>query len=373
MSVYKLIAFLMVVPLVFGSVAAQEDVPVVESFYSWILNYTGYDEETGEFRNPLVDGSYAEREELSPALIAEVEAMLPEIHHDPFLCAQDVPASAMFEQVGEGEVLVSLYFAWNPRAHTLVAEVNDEGQIDRINCMESVTARGTVESFYAAYREDRSVLDDSPLVTDTLKAQIRNTEQPLGGGDLVVCAQDRPDSVYVIDVMVAQDRAQMMVLPYFSGSGTGDSLTVDLVKGDRWQIDAIACEVLPETIATYLYNEFISTMRFDTVNGIERTPIIDWYPNPWAMHISETLLDELRDTYASDQPRHADPFLCAQNLPDWVEVAVRPDPSSQIVYLTASGLYPSGPDRFDSIDLAEIEMSTIADGTWQLNKITCSR
>jgi hypothetical protein len=50
---------------------------------------------------------------------------------------------------------------------------------------------------------------------------------------------------------------------------------------------------------------------------------------------------------------------------------MRPDPSSQIVYLTASGLYPSGPDTFDSIDLAEIEMATTADGMWQLNKITC--
>jgi len=74
-----------------------EPADVVESFYGWYLDNAGYDAESGTMRNPLADGSYALREELSPALVEEVDALLASFHeggagYDPFLCAQDIPA-----------------------------------------------------------------------------------------------------------------------------------------------------------------------------------------------------------------------------------------------------------------------------------------
>jgi len=73
-----------------------EPADVVASFYGWYLDHAGYDVESGTMRNPLVDRSYAAREELSPALVDEIDALLASFReggaaYDPFLCAQDIP------------------------------------------------------------------------------------------------------------------------------------------------------------------------------------------------------------------------------------------------------------------------------------------
>jgi hypothetical protein len=103
MSSYRFVVSLLVglvAVLALVPAAAQEADPVdvVERFYTWYLDYTGYDTETEEFRNAIVDGSYREREELSPALIAEIEAEALRFA-DPFLCAQDTPHDIAFEAV----------------------------------------------------------------------------------------------------------------------------------------------------------------------------------------------------------------------------------------------------------------------------------
>ena len=88
-----------------GSAAGPET--VVESFYGWAIDYQGFDPETGQFNNYLVDGSYAERPELAPEMIEHIQSVLASFEgspgggYDPILCAQDVPQSIT---VGEAQV-----------------------------------------------------------------------------------------------------------------------------------------------------------------------------------------------------------------------------------------------------------------------------
>ena len=366
-TIYVLLT-LALLALAFGPASAQTDdpLPVVQDFYNWYLDTAGYDEATGEFRNPLADGSFQERPELAPSLIDAVVRSRDEeggFFFDPFLCAQDVPERASFEVVGPDSVLVTTYFAWNPRPHTLLAEVDDAGQISAIVCEETVTARGTVEAFYAGYAQFPPEADTA-LLTDELAAAYTSDEPR--DFDPFLCAQDIPAYLAVDEVLTGDDAATMIVRQTFAGNAQPHSVTVDLVKGERWQIAEVTCEVGPETVAALLYNRFVSTMRYDMTAGITRTPIADWEPYPWSQHMDEALLDSLLAIYGSDE-RGFDPFLCAQDLPEWVEV----EPAADVNHLRISGVYASGPDTTSRYELATVEMALDSEFGWQMVDITC--
>lgn len=353
-----------------------DPVEIVESFYTWYLDYTGYDEATETFNNPLVDGSFRQRTELSPELIAAVDAQ-QERFADPFLCAQDVPERATFAAVDEASVLVNLHFGQNPHPHSLVVELDEGGLIADVDCMETFTAEGTVRAFYTTYIEDRDAAEvgSNPLLTDTLNASLSETFAngiPLGEGDPVVCAQDRP-AHQAINLMVAdEETATVMVRAFFANNPTPRLITADLLMGDRWQIDAITCGAAPEIIAAYLYNEFALIMRYDLENGIARTPLADWSPYPWMNFMDEALYTGLVEAYSSGDPRPADPFLCAQDIPAQIEATVVPGPQSNSLDVQISGLYPSGPDSYDSYDLALVTLAPGEDGIWRMIEITCT-
>jgi hypothetical protein len=93
---------------------------LTSAFYEWYLAYT----QTG---NPLVDKAYHDSPYLSPALVAEVDAILASFEgggYDPFLCAQDIPGAlevagsweAWREEGGieRGEAAVNVSQIWNP-------------------------------------------------------------------------------------------------------------------------------------------------------------------------------------------------------------------------------------------------------------------
>lgn len=353
----------------FAPVSAQADdpLPTVQEFYTWYLDIAGYDEASGEFRNPLADGSYQERAELSPSLI-EAVARIPDeeggFFFDPFLCAQDVPESVSFTAIGSDAVLVTLFFAWNPRPHTLLAQLDAAGQIAAIECRETVTARGTVEAFYGGYAQFPPE-SDTTLLSDELEA-VYTSDEPRGF-DPFLCAQDIPQHMWVDEVVTGPDAATMIVRQYFAGNPQPHSISVDLAKAERWQITKITCEVGPETVAALLYNEFVRTMRYDMMQGIARTPIADWNPYPWSRHVGEALLDSLLAIYDSDEFRGVDPFICAQDLPEWVEV----EPAADADHLRIAGMYPSGPDTFSRYNLATVEMALHSEDGWQMTAITC--
>ena len=76
--------------------SASTEVPpeaVVQSYYDWYLSYIG-DRFSDNFRNPLVDRAYRDSEQLSPAFVEKIDALLDSFNgagYDPFLCAQDIP------------------------------------------------------------------------------------------------------------------------------------------------------------------------------------------------------------------------------------------------------------------------------------------
>lgn len=381
MSLQKLLLTLVVLALVIAPTAAQETpepVDVVTSFYNWLINYIGYDEEAEILRNPITDGSFRERPELSPALIESIDPEAPRFS-DPFVCAQDVPARITYAVVDADSVLVKEYFGGNPRPFTHVVDLEQmDGAwyITAIHCQESVTIRGTVETVYNSYIADRESLQagSNPLLTDALNAELVaffNTDQPLGGGDPVLCAQDRPQRIHTDIVSESDEAAVVLVSKFFANNPNPSYVTLGLVYGERWQIDTITCGVTPETIATLLYNEFVLYKRFDMANNIERVPLDDWSYHPWGRYMAEDLHSELVAIYRSGESRPADPFLCAQDLPERITATAESD--GDPVQVRISGAYPSGPDTFNSYDLATVTMATGEAGVWQMIAITCAR
>jgi len=91
---------------------------VVRDFYRW---YVDAFERDGEMRNPLAEGAYQERPELSAGFKAEIEETLASFDkggYDPILLAQDVPVEIRVGEAeitgDEAEMTVQLFWGGNP-------------------------------------------------------------------------------------------------------------------------------------------------------------------------------------------------------------------------------------------------------------------
>ena len=98
---------------------------VVSDFYHW---YIGYIRNGETLRNPLVDGAYRNRRELSPALVNQIAAAFENTEktaYDPILLAQDIPerVEVTGAKVSQGAAQVTVEFYWggndNPSQRTL--------------------------------------------------------------------------------------------------------------------------------------------------------------------------------------------------------------------------------------------------------------
>ena len=111
---------------------------VVESFYTWYLDYTATDPETGDFKNPLVDGAYQGREELAPEMVARVDTALAQaVRADPFLCAQDLPThiSVTKEEVASDEALISVESSFEGHAFKVkLVQIDGQWKISEVMC-----------------------------------------------------------------------------------------------------------------------------------------------------------------------------------------------------------------------------------------------
>ena len=367
----------------------------VQEFYLWYL---------GQARrgNPVVDGAYRESAYLSAHLIDAVDSLVAEadpdygIGYDPFLCAQDVPERFSFEVLkraeGQAVVALSAFFGGNPRAHNSTLRVVEEGSawvIDEIDCVDNVTPQGVAESFYQWYlaysQPDETGAIKNPLVdrayrdypylSDALIAEVdallnRMAGQP-GGYDPFLCAQDVPERVTADLIDEPGKAATVIVHEYFSGNLAPKRVLVELTGAPAaWEIDGIVCEVGPEVIAVNLLNWYMAYVSYDMEHGISRTPFTDWAFG-WGDSLSDDLLAALEATFASAEPRVADPVLCAQDIP--VRVTAEALMASEgAATVQISGEYPSGPDTFMAYALASLEMAL--DGNqWKVTAITCAQ
>ncbi len=354
-------------------VAAQEAASpqaVVESFYGWYLAYLTPDAQ-GNFRNPMVDRAYRNRVELTPALVARMDALMEEgaLWADPFLCAQDVPQAFTTTLIAQGEeiasVLVEQRFGLSRHAVTVTLRATEMGwQIDGVTCGETVTPAGVVSRFYEQYiaygRYDevagtaRNPLQDGVYRDPTLLSteQIASLDALVAAGDLVadplLCAQDLPAGVGAETIRANEETALVALREYFNGMADPRTLAVALIRQDGgWRIDEVRCELAADEAIALVYSQYAEHVRRAMDWGVPvnllQNPMI-----PWRYFLADGLLETL--AAEAGEPRIADPILCAQDIPAAFTVEALEDGAYRV-----NGLYPAGPDALTAYPLARVQ------------------
>lgn len=112
---------------------------VVADFYADYLAYIG-DPASDTFRNPMVDRMYAERRDLTPEFIAQIDELLASFDgagYDPFLCAQAIPETITTAGADIDGENASVGVTTSFSDHSLTVElvnVDGEWKIDDILC-----------------------------------------------------------------------------------------------------------------------------------------------------------------------------------------------------------------------------------------------
>ncbi len=374
-------------------VAAQETPPdpeigaVVTEFYDW---YT----ETLLARNYSVGTAYQESPYLTEDFIRNLDTQFAQEERvaDPLLCTQAVPNFYSVEIVRalrqEARVLMRQHFD-SPLTHNIMIELvqmDDSWKINGVRCEDTVTPRGVTQAFYdfwlgyVGYDVETGHFENpmvdriwrsSDLLTveliDRLDAMM-DSESPIGH-DPVLCAQDVPRDAQAFEVDVRDDQARVLVNEYFGDFPVPHRAVVTLREtGGGWKIDDFGCEVPPETIALSFYRLYSDFTRYDIDYGIQRTRLVDWGFN-WNAYLSEALLDELRAEFTDPAGLPADPVLCAQDIPAFVEI-IPSETSDEAAALQLMGMYPSGEDTVTGYELATINMEQ-AMGRWVIGDIVC--
>jgi hypothetical protein len=383
-----------------------------EAFYTWYLEYTIPDE-NGHIVNPLVDRAYRGSPYLTEALIERIDAQLAEDHivADPFLCAQDVPESfeaqmvewhpsvAMMSCTAEQScqaievmprravVMLRQFFAGNPRSYNITVELiaeDEDWRLDNIICGDFITPVGVTGAFYDWYLDyttpDEAGHFNNPLVDKAYREApylsvglIEEMDTLLSEPimfDPFLCAQDIPEWYRVEEIDTGADTAQVMVLTYFSGNPVPSRLLVELTLSDEgWQLREIICRVSPEAVTVGFYNMYMAYVDYDQLHNIGRSPLADW-SHDWSLFLDDTLYNELV-ARLSEPERVADPVLCAQDMPERIQVEVQ-DTGEEQVTLLVRGDYPYGPDTYTGYDLAVAELR-LQDRQWKLTGLHCAR
>jgi hypothetical protein len=329
---------------------------------------------------------------LTAALIERIDTILSDAtnNYDPILCAQDVPerieAKLLDQWDDSGLVMMSAYFAGNPRSRSFAVDVVREGdawKLDSIACYDRVTPQGATELFYNSYTAavlrrqlaasaaaDRAYQELAFMLAPALVDRL-NALYDAGPimADPLMCAQELPDRSLAETLSQNEGAASVLVNARYGGMSFPHRFIVELESaGIEWVIADVTCEVGPAEVAAAFYNVYAAYARYDMDTRSGRTTLVDW-GFAWADYLSMSLLTDLQSVFASGAPRIADPVVCAQDLPDYFEtetLEAGPDTASVLV----RGAYASGPGTFNSYDLAVVEMDS-GQGGWLIADITC--
>jgi len=395
------VAIVLLLALVMGAYA-QEDAEatldpaigdIASQFYDWYID-------TLQASNFNIDGAYRDSPYLTEELIANMDSFFATDdlanNYDPFLCVQALPQSYALQITDYTEdtatVLMRQDFGSPLTNNIMISLVYDDGnwKIDDIICGDTVTPTGIVQTFvdsWLAYSQpdpetetmNNPMVDriwrDSDLLTEDLIARLdamMDSDRPIGH-DPVLCAQDVPRYAEAFEIDIRDGRARVLINEFFGDFRVPHRVVAELTEtDDGWRIDDFVCLVEPETIALAFYRIYSDYTRYDIANGIERTRLIDWGFN-WSAFLGEDLLAELVSLVTSETQLPADPVLCAQDIPAYVEVEVIERTGDELnAFLTATlrGFYPSGPEDITGYDLATLQMETFM-GRWAITDITC--
>ncbi len=258
-----LIAVVMVLALAANAIAfaqdAEERAPeaVVEAFYSEYLSYF-YASETEPTFPP--EGWYHESGLLTADFVAALDAF--EDRYDPLLCAQNIPTAFLVEDAelsaeeDAARVVVRTDFANFHAFEIELVQDEDAWLIDGVTCQEvEQDPAGVVKQFYLIFLsynawdgegERANFFVDGtysviPLVSEAFAAELDELKQSGElGYDPLICAQDVPESVEVVEVEIEEGAAVVTVESSFEGHGF--AVELEQVE-DVWIITGITCGV----------------------------------------------------------------------------------------------------------------------------------
>jgi hypothetical protein len=385
----------------------REVVDTVSAFYNWYLAYIAPDE-TGHVNNPLVDGAYRDSPYLTEAFIERIDAQLEGEHiiADPFLCAQDVPESFEVQVIEwyssvattmctaeqscqavdvmprRAVVLLRQFFAGNPQSYNITVRLvaaDEDWRLSNVICEDTITPAGATRAFYDWYlaytAPDETGHFNNPLVDKAYrrapylsvelveKMDELLSEEPIMY-DPFVCAQDVPEWYRTEEIEIRADSAQVMVMTYFP-EFPGRLLVSLENSANGWDLVDIACQVSPEAITVGFYNLYLAHVDYHPRHGGGHSPLTGY---DWRPFLNEALYEELAGRLAAVE-RTADPVLCAQDIPERIQVE-RQETSEERVTLLVRGDYPAGPDTYTSYDLAIAELR-LFNRQWALTGLRC--
>jgi len=242
-----------------GPAQATEDVApeeVVTRFYDWYLGDAG----AGEImQSPLADRAYRTSELLSSEFVAEVDALLDSFErggYDPFLLAQDVPASL---EVGEAVVvgetaLVPVETSFEGHRFSVTLKLIDgTWKIDGVSRTPEMVVKDFYEWYVGAFRRDGEM--HNPLVEGAyhqradlstgFKAEVEETVAAFDkvGYDPILLAQDVPVEVRVGEAEMVGGEAHVLVKLFWGGNPTPSERTVTVRLIDsEWKIAGVEME-----------------------------------------------------------------------------------------------------------------------------------
>jgi hypothetical protein len=366
----------------------RDVVETVSSFYNWYLDYTAPDE-TGHFSNPLVDRAYRDSPYLTEALIARIDAQLEEEHimADPFLCAQDIPEEYRLETAAvsaeASTVLLRQFFAGNPRLYNITVElVAEDGdwRLDNIICGDTITSVGVTRAFYDWYLDyttpDETGYFNNPLVDKAyreapyLSAELVEQMDTLLSDEPIMydpflCAQDIPQWYRTEEIDTGADAAQVMVITYFPAFPGRLLVSLENIAGG-WQLVDIACQVPPEVVTIGFYNLYMAHVDYNQRHGSRHSPLSGY---DWSPFLDDALYDDLAARLDATE-RIADPVLCAQDMPERIQVKPQ-ETSDELVTLLVRGDYSAGTDTYTSYDLVIVELRLV-NRQWKLTGLHCA-
>lgn len=361
------------------------------AFYDWYLEYTR-PSDGGDFRNPLVDGAYAD----SPYLTADLAERVGEIlasseggGYDPFLCAQDVPTAFTLGPVeaADGEARLSVYTTFVGHAFDVtLVEDNGGWLLDEVACAlpdpTTRTPEEVVDSFYswwinypgnplAEQTYQGAGLYLTPGFIEQISATVASFDK--GGYDPILLAQDVPTTVEIVSSTVEGGLAQVMVRTDLMGHELAVSLQQD---GGIWKIAGVTrageaqgpgpAEVAetPEDAVRAFYAWYLEYCR-PSEGGEGKNPLVDqaYADSPYLFADLVARVNDIIASFDRNGPGGGyDPFLCAQDVPTAFTVA----PAEGDGGRAHTTVYTSFAGHWFDVSLVK------GDVGWQLNEIACT-
>ncbi len=255
------------------------------------------------------------------------------------------------------------------------------------------SAEGTVLSFYDWYMEyagnplvEHAYQTNPVLATDFIhQVDERLSSQTRGGYDPFLCAQDRPGRFSILSDSQTVDGTGALVLVHEVWNPDSEfeftkDIKIKLENYDgHWQITGIDCEggttvsksirinpvhELPEEVVQAFYDWYLAYFR-DPVTHEFRNPIGEAVYRT-SVYLSADFVQRLDDLIASNQDKYgfmpADPFICAQDIPEYIQVEDTTVVSGREAHFVVGSSFPN---HHFTVDLLQI------DGEWRIDDIHC--